>query len=154
MCGHKPQNGGLPLVTGYFGRSGLGYEGDSELLLNSEEGSIQYSEDVFSSLPEPEEDCVHMFESKITHKSSPPSKKSQPLEPLELIIKMIKPPLPLRPAPVVTCLCCCTQAMILPLQNTSARTVPLTGGGAIRFPCQIPRPSVKSPQPISSCIIC
>ena len=69
MCGYIPQNGGLPPVTAYFGRCGLGYEGDSELVYNPEEGAIQCAEEVFPSLPEPESDCAHMSDIKVT--SSP-----------------------------------------------------------------------------------
>jgi hypothetical protein len=85
MCGYIPQNGGLPLVTGYFGRRGLGYEDESELVFNHGEGKIQHFEEAFIFLPEPEEDCVQMFESKITQKPISPSEKSQspPMPPLD-----------------------------------------------------------------------
>ena len=133
-CGYIPQNGGLPIVTAYFGRQGLGYEGDSELVFNQEEGRIQSFDEAFSSFPEPEEDSVHMCETKITFikkeiaPSLPPREQKQ-------IIKNHKPP----------------------LLYTSARTVPLSypAGSSIRHIGQIPiSKPIKSYPWVSSCIIC
>ena len=70
-CGYIPQNGRLPIVTAYFGRRGLGYEGDTELVFNHEEGAILNSEEVFPCLPDPEPDCVQLNEIKF--KPHPPS---------------------------------------------------------------------------------
>tara|TARA_A100001015_G_scaffold110651_1_gene122824 strand:- start:22 stop:606 length:585 start_codon:yes stop_codon:yes gene_type:complete len=142
MCGYIPQNGGLPLVTGYFGRRGLGYEDESELFYNPEEGKIQYSEEVFNFLPEPEEDCVQMFESKITHKPTPPPiEKSPPIPPLE------PEPIKIHKAPNANVW------PYAPLTYTSARTVPLGGGKAIRHISQIPKPIPKKSSSLG-CIIC
>lgn len=146
-CGYVPQNGGLPIVTAYFGRRGLGYEGDSELVFNQEEGRIQPFEEAFSDIPEPEEDCVQMCETNISpikketaSETAPPINKSQPPP----IKKSQIPPLSMnihKPMPPLLC--------------TSARTVPLTTGYAIRHISQIPiSKPIKSFPSVSSCIIC
>lgn len=130
MCGYIPQNGGLPLVTGYFGRRGLGYEDEYELVFNQKEGEIQYFEEAFRFLPEPDEDCVQMYESKITQKPTPLSFKES---------LSIPPPLPSPSPPLSPSL----YGALPPLRNTSARTVPSEKS-----------PNVKPSLCVSSCIIC
>ena len=146
-CGYIPQNGRLPIVTAYFGRRGLGYEGDSELIFNQEEGRIQPFEEPFSSLPEPDEDSVQLCETKITPNPSnstkklqpPPIKKSQPPP----IKKSQPPPEPINPILVIKMY----RKPLLPLLHTSARTVPLTRGHTSPHPPPIPtRPIVNSPR--------